>query len=86
MLYKPGPLRSSVVRRNDGESRDLRSICDNLERELERRDQRNDNLSRELLSLRATLANQQVNNNHYWFHHNRSQITGFIFLSSVNIE
>lgn len=62
MLYKPGPLRSSVVRRSEGETRDLRSVCDNLEKELERKDQRNDNLSKELLSLRASFANQQVNN------------------------
>lgn len=61
MLYKPGPLRSSVVRRSDGETRDLRSVCDHLEKELERKDQRNDNLSKELLSLRASFANQQVN-------------------------
>lgn len=81
MLYKPGPLRSSVVRRSDGESRDLRSICDNLERELERRDQRNDNLSRELLSLRATLANQQVSN--YIMFESLFLITDNIFSFSV---
>jgi predicted RNase H-like nuclease (RuvC/YqgF family) len=60
MLYKPGPLRSSAVRRSEGETRDLRSVCDHLEKELERKDQRNDNLSKELLSLRASFANQQV--------------------------
>lgn len=60
MLYKPGPLRSSTAHRSDGESRDLRSVCENLEKGLERRDLRNDNMSRELMSLREALANQQV--------------------------
>lgn len=61
MLYKPGPYKNSVVRRADGpESRDLRAVCDNLEKELDRKDSRNDNLSRELFSLRASYANQQV--------------------------
>lgn len=60
MLYKPGPLRSSTAHRSDGESRDLQSICENLKKGLERRDLRNDNMSRELMSLREALANQQV--------------------------
>lgn len=61
MLYKPGPYKNSFVRRIDGpESRDLRAVCDNLEKELDRKDSRNDNLSRELFSLRASYANQQV--------------------------
>ena len=61
MLYKPGPYKNSVVRRTDGvESRDLRAVCDNLEKELDRKESRNDNLSRELLLLRESYANQQV--------------------------
>ena len=60
MLYKPGPLRSATAHRSDGQSRDLRSVCENLEKGLERRDLRNDNMSRELTSLREALANQQV--------------------------
>ena len=61
MLYKPGPYKNSIVRRTDGvESRDLRAVCDNLEKELDRKDSRNDNLSRELLTLRESYANQQV--------------------------
>jgi hypothetical protein len=61
MLYKPGPYHNSFVRRPDAaESRDLRSICINLEKELERTHSRNDNLSKELSSLRESYANQQV--------------------------
>ena len=61
MLYKPGPYKNSIVRRADGvESRDLRAVCDNLEKELDRKESRNENLSRELLVLRESYANQQV--------------------------
>jgi hypothetical protein len=62
MILKPGPYTNSFVRRpaDTAESRDLRSICNKLEKELERTHSRNDLLSKELSSLRESHANQQV--------------------------
>lgn len=59
MMYRPGVYKTSLTRSN-GESRDLKSMCDNLEKELERKEARNENLSKELTALRASYANQQV--------------------------
>jgi len=58
---KPSALASKSPKRfADTESRDLRELCDQLYKELERKDGRNDKLSREVISLRTTIANQEV--------------------------
>ena len=43
------------------ETRDLKGLIDNLRKELERKDSRNDKLSKDMVSLRTTLSNHEVN-------------------------
>ena len=60
MLYKPtGAYRSSLGGKVTNETRDLSARIDTLEKELERKEWRNENLSKELQNLRTTYANQQ---------------------------
>jgi hypothetical protein len=42
------------------ELRDFRSIIDNLRKDVERKDSRNDKLSKDMVSLRTIVANQEV--------------------------
>jgi hypothetical protein len=60
MLYRPGPYRESITKRGDGDPRDLKATCDHLLKELERRDIRNENLTKELQTFRASVSTQQV--------------------------
>ena len=45
---------------DDTETRDLKSLVDNLRKELERKENRNNNLSKDVISLRTTASNQEV--------------------------
>lgn len=59
-IGKGDPQSQYVLPEQAAEIRDLKALIDNLRRELERKDSRNDKLSKDMVSLRTALANQEV--------------------------
>lgn len=60
--YKSSAFHSKMSESNkvDTESRDLRSQCDQLRKELERKDLRNQKTSKEMQQVRSSFADLQV--------------------------
>ncbi len=59
---RPGPLvsKSAVKKYPDSEARDLRVQLDHLYKELERKDVRNEKLTKEMVQMRTAMSNQEV--------------------------
>lgn len=60
--YKSSAFHSKMSESNklDTESRDLKSQCDQLRKELERKDLRNQKTSKEMQQVRSSFADLQV--------------------------